>query len=68
MPINAQISQLAGIANKQFNLHRYNTTTHNNKRLKLRYLADSELLKITPQARKRSHDSNGLRARSGVTV
>jgi len=34
----------------QFNLHRYNTMTHNNKRLKLRYLADIELLKLTAQA------------------
>jgi hypothetical protein len=54
--INARISQLAGFSIKQFNLHRYITTTHNNKRLKLRYLADSELLKLTAQA-PRDHET-----------
>ena len=68
IPITARISHLAGFANKQFNLHRYNTTTHNNKRLKLRYLADSEVLKLTAQARTRLRDSHGRRARSAVTV
>ena len=68
IPINAQISQLAGYSIKQFNLHPYNTTTHNNKRLKLRYLADSEVLKLTAQARTRSRDSHGRHARSAVTV
>ena len=63
----ARISQLIGFSIKQFILHRYNTTTHNKKRMKLRYLADSELLKLTAQERTRSRDSHGRHARSAVT-
>ena len=63
----ARISQLIVFSINQVNLHRYNTTTHNKKRMKLRYLADSELLKLTAQERTRSRDSHGCHARSAVT-